>query len=58
MASNENNTVRIVVGGNGRIGPEKSSQPKPDYTSSQVTTGTDLRMGKPVQGLGKGKSKR
>lgn len=57
MATNENNTVRITVGGNGRIGPDKSSQPKPNFASSQIKTGEDLRMGKPAQGLSKGKRK-
>jgi exosome complex RNA-binding protein Rrp4 len=57
VATNENNTVRIAVGGNGRIGPEKSSQPKSDFASSQIRTGEDLRMGKAVQGLSKGKRK-
>jgi hypothetical protein len=49
--ANENNTVKIDVGGNGRIGPDKSSQPKTNYASSQTKEGYDLRTGKPARGL-------
>ncbi|MDR1330263.1 MAG: hypothetical protein LBK23_11750 [Oscillospiraceae bacterium] len=57
MANNENNTVKNTVGGNGRIGPEKSSQPKINFASSRVEHGEDLRMGSPKQSLSKGKKK-